>query len=98
MKRACCTSWLCAGCTPNARKALPVTYKGVCVDCGYRIDLLVESAVIVELKAAGRIEPIHESQLLSYLKISRCRIGRLINFNVKQLAKGLRRLVNELLG
>jgi len=78
------------------QKALPVTYKDVRVDCGYRIDLLVEREVIVELKAVARIEPIHEAQLLSYLKLSGCRVGLLINFNVKQLTRGLRRLVNEL--
>ena len=78
------------------QKALPVVYKGVRIDCGYRIDLLVEREVIVELKAVGHIEPIHEAQLLSYLKLSGCQVGLLINFNVKQLKAGLRRLVNEL--
>ncbi len=80
----------------ECQKALPVTYKGVRIDCGYRIDLLVEREVMVELKAVARIEPIHEAQLLSYLKLSGCRVGLLINFNVKQLTRGLRRLVNEL--
>ena len=78
------------------QKALPVSYKGVRIDCGYRIDLLVEREVIVELKAVSRIEPIHEAQLLSYLKLSGCRVGLLINFNVKQLTRGVRRLVNKL--
>jgi GxxExxY protein len=78
------------------QKALPLRYKGVTIDCGYRIDLLVEREVIVELKAVSRIEPIHEAQLLSYLKLSGCRVGLLINFNVKQLTRGLRRFVNEL--
>ncbi len=78
------------------QKALPVSYKGVRIDCGYRIDLLVEREVIVELKAVAHIEPIHEAQLLSYLKLSGCHVGLLINFNVKQLKTGLRRLVNEL--
>ena len=78
------------------QKALPVIYKGHRIDCGYRIDLLVEREVIVELKAVARVEPIHEAQLLSYLKLSACHVGLLINFNVKQLKIGLRRLVNEL--
>ena len=78
------------------QKALPVVYKGFHIDCGYRIDLLVAGEVIVELKAVARIEPIHEAQLLSYLKLSGCHIGLLINFNVKQLTMGIRRLVHEL--
>ena len=78
------------------QKALPINYRGITVDCGYRIDLLVENKVIVELKAAERIEPIHEAQLLSYLKLSGCQVGLLINFNVKTLRQGIRRLVNNL--
>ena len=78
------------------QKTLPVVYKGFHIDCGYRIDLLVGQEVIVELKAVSRIEPIHEAQLLSYLKLSGCHIGLLINFNVKQLTMGIRRLVHEL--
>jgi GxxExxY protein len=78
------------------QKGLPVTYRGVTVDCGYRIDLLVESAVVVELKAVERLEPIHEAQLLSYLKLSECKVGLLINFNVRMLKDGLRRMVNDL--
>lgn len=75
------------------QKALPVKYRGVKLDCGYRIDLLVEGKVIVELKAVERLEPIHEAQLLSYLKLSGCKVGLLINFNVKVLKSGIRRLV-----
>jgi GxxExxY protein len=78
------------------QKALPINYRGVKVDCGYRIDLLVENKVIVELKAVERIEPMHEAQLLSYLKLSGCKVGLLINFNVKTLRQGIRRLVNNL--
>lgn len=75
------------------QKALPVKYRGVKVDCGYRMDLLVEEKVIVELKARDRLEPIHKAQLLSYLKLSGCKVGLLINFNVKVLKNGIRRLV-----
>ena len=76
--------------------ALPVVYDGVQIDLGYRLDLLVEDAVIVELKAADRIAPIHEAQLLSYLKLSGKKLGLLINFNVLHLKDGIRRMVNGL--
>jgi GxxExxY protein len=75
------------------QKELPVVYKGVRVECGYRIDLLVEKQVVVELKAVEKLERIHEAQLLSYLKLSKNEVGLLINFNVLQLVKGLRRFV-----
>ena len=81
------------GLSVERQKALPVKYRGVNVDCGYRIDLLVEGKVIIELKAVERLEPIHEAQLLSYLKLSGCKVGLLINFNVKVLKSGIRRLV-----
>ena len=77
------------------QKGLPVVYRGVELDCGYRIDLLVENKVIVELKAVEKILPIHEAQLLSYLKLSGCKVGLLINFNVKVLKTGIRRLIND---
>jgi len=77
------------------QKGLPVSYHGVQLDCGYRIDLLVEELVVVELKAVERLEPIHEAQLLSYLKLSGCKVGLLINFNVKLLKNGIRRFVHE---
>jgi GxxExxY protein len=75
---------------------LPVVYRDVQIDCGYRIDLLVEHAVIVELKAVATLEPVHEAQLLTYLKLSGFHAGLLINFNVKQLKNGICRLVNGL--
>jgi len=75
--------------------SVPVTYRGVKIDCGYRIDLLVEDKVVVELKAVERLEPIHEAQLLSYLKLSGYQIGLLINFNVRMLKQGIKRLVNN---
>ncbi|MBE9542827.1 MAG: GxxExxY protein [Proteobacteria bacterium] len=84
------------GLSVERQKALPVRYRGVNVDCGYRIDLLVEGKVIVELKAVERLEAIHKAQLISYLKLSGCKVGLLINFNVKVLKDGIRRLVNEL--
>jgi GxxExxY protein len=77
------------------QKALPVIYRDVKLDCGYRLDLLVEEKVIVELKAIDRLLPIHSAQLLSYLKLSDCKVGLLINFNVKILKSGLRRIIND---
>ena len=77
------------------QKPLPVVYHQVKLDCGYRLDLLVEEAVIVELKVADRLAPIHKAQLLSYLKLSGCKVGLLINFNVKVLKNGIVRMVNN---
>mgnify|MGYP001324517688 CR=1 FL=1 len=74
--------------------ALPVHYDGVEIELGYRIDLLVEGAVIVELKAVRELLPIHEAQLLSYLKLSRKKIGLLINFHVLRLKDGIKRMAN----
>jgi GxxExxY protein len=78
----------------EAQKPLPVTYKDARIDCGYRIDLLVERTVVVELKSVARLEPIHEAQLLSYLKLSGCAVGLLINCTVQRVSSGIRRLVN----
>ena len=73
-----------------------LTYKEVHLDCGYRLDLLVNGLVIVEVKAVNEIVPIHHAQLTSYLKLSGCRVGLLINFNVMRLANGIKRIVNNL--
>ena len=78
------------------QKELPVVYRGFQVDCGYRLDLLVERKVIVELKAVEKLHPIHEAQLLSYLKLSGCKVGLLLNFNVRMLRDGLKRMVHDL--
>jgi len=75
------------------QKELPVTYQSVRLDCGYRIDLLVADLVIVELKVVETIAPVHEAQILSYLKLSGCKVGLLINFNVKVLKNGIRRFI-----
>ena len=77
------------------QKPLPVVYRGVRLDCGYRLDLLIEGEVIVEIKAIDRLAPIHQAQLLSYLKLSGCKVGLLINFNVKVLKDGIRRVVSN---
>ncbi len=81
------------GLAVERQKQLPVNYRDKRLDLGYRIDILVEEAVIIELKAVERLEPIHQAQLLSYLKLSGCRIGLLINFNVRVLKDGIRRLM-----
>jgi len=72
---------------------LPVVYNDVRLDAGYRIDLLVENKVIIELKSVEAIAPIHEAQLLTYLKLSNKKLGLLINFNVKDLKEGIMRRV-----
>lgn len=70
---------------------VPVEYKGARIECGYRIDLLVDDAVIVELKSVDQLAPVHEAQLLTYMKLARIRTGLLINFNQQRLVDGLRR-------
>lgn len=75
---------------------LPVMYDGLTIDAGYRIDLLVGGSVIVELKSVERLSDVHFAQLLSYLKLGNFRLGFLINFNVKQLKNGIKRVVNRL--
>lgn len=74
---------------------LPIRYKGLLLDCGYRVDLLVESLVVVELKVVEALAPIHDAQLLTYLKLTECSIGLLMNFHVSLLRHGIRRLVNN---
>jgi GxxExxY protein len=72
---------------------LPVTYKGLRLDAGYRLDLLVEGVLVVEVKSVEELCPIHTAQLLTYLKLSRLSLGLLINFNVPVLKDGLKRVV-----
>jgi GxxExxY protein len=73
--------------------ALPVAYKSVKLDCGYRLDMVIEDNLIVELKTVERLLPVHDAQLLTYLKLSGVRTGLLMNFNVPVLKDGIRRLV-----
>jgi len=77
------------------QKALPLTYKEVRLDVGYRLDLFVEEKVIVELKAVEALNDVHKAQLITYLKVSGCKVGLLINFNVAKLTDGLKRMVNN---
>ena len=81
------------GLRAHRQRPLPVTYRGVRLDCGYRLDMVVEDQVIVELKAVDKLQPVHEAQLLSYLKLSGYRVGLLINFHTRLLKDGVRRMV-----
>jgi GxxExxY protein len=74
---------------------LPVRYKGIILEIGYRLDLFVNNQVIVELKSVERLEPIHTAQVLTYLRLKGCRLGLLINFNVQLLKDGICRLIND---
>lgn len=73
--------------------SLPVIYKGVRLDCGYRLDVVVEGQVVVELKTVERLMPIHEAQLLTYLRLAQIHTGLLLNFNVPVLRDGIKRMV-----
>jgi GxxExxY protein len=84
-----------AGIEFERQQPLPVAYKGVKLDCGYRLDLVVEGKLIVELKTVQELLPIHEAQLLTYLKVSGLTLGLLINFNVPVLRRGIKRIVNN---
>lgn len=77
------------------QKPLPVVYRDVKLDCGYRLDILVEESVVVEIKVVDQLAPIHRAQLLSYFRLSGCKVGLLINFNVKVLKNGIVRMVNN---
>jgi GxxExxY protein len=78
------------------QKALPVIYKGVQIDAGYRLDLVVGDLVVVELKSVDELLPIHEAQVLTYLKMSKKRLALLLNFNVPLLKNGIKRIVLKL--
>ncbi len=84
------------GLSLERQKSLVVRYKGINLDCGYGLDVVVEDAIILELKSCEKIEPIHKTQLLTYLKLSGFRLGLLLNFNVTLMREGIVRIVNEL--
>ena len=77
------------------QRALPVVYRDVKLDCGYRLDLVVENSIVIELKAVEQILPVHRAQLLSYLKLAGLKAGLLVNFHSKMLKDGIVRLVNN---
>ena len=78
------------------QKALPLSYKGVHLECGYRVDLLVERQVVIEIKSVESLNDVHLAQVLTYLKLSECKLGLLINFNVPLLKHGIKRIANNL--
>ena len=75
------------------QKALPIIYKGIKVDAGYRLDIVVNNSVVIELKSVETLHPIHTSQLITYIKLSNIKYGLLINFNVKSLKDGIKRYI-----
>jgi len=88
-----CRELLLRGIPFEREKPLPLEYKGIHLGCGYRIDLLVDGVVVVEIKAVEALAPIHDAQLLTYLRIGGWRLGLLINFNVAVLKSGIRRRI-----
>ena len=76
------------------QKPLPVIYERVKLECGYRMDLLVEGSLVVEIKSVDALAPIHEAQVITYLKLSGCKLGLLINFNVPAVKDGIHRFIN----
>jgi GxxExxY protein len=85
-----------AGLGVEKQKPLPLVYESVKLECGYRVDLLVEGKLIIEIKSVEALTDIHLAQVLTYLKLSNCKLGLLMNFNVVQLKQGIRRVVNNL--
>jgi GxxExxY protein len=75
------------------QKAIPLVYREVKLDCGYRLDLLVDEKVIVEIKSVSELAKIHDAQMITYLKLSGCQVGLLMNFNVKIMKQGIRRII-----
>lgn len=84
-----------AGMTVDAERPLPVVYEGARIDCGYRVDLVVNDVLIVELKSVQELEPVHVAQVLTYLRLSGLPLALLMNFNRRVLKSGIRRLIND---
>lgn len=84
------------GLNVDKQKALPLIYEEVKLEIGYRIDIIVENKVIIEVKSVETLNDVHLAQILTYLKLSDCKLGMLINFNVTFLKNGIRRVVNNL--
>lgn len=84
------------GLSYDRQVALPLEYKGMVLDCGYRMDIVVEDMVVLELKSVEEVLPIHDAQMLTYLKLSDKKLGMIINFNVSKMKNGIKRLVNNL--
>jgi GxxExxY protein len=95
-EKCICHELSIGGLSLERQKPLAVRYKGINLDCGYRLDVVVEDTIILELKSCEKIEPIHKAQLLTYLKLSGFKLGLLLNFNVTLMREGIVRIVNEL--
>jgi GxxExxY protein len=95
-ERCLCHELNLRGLSHKSQQPLDVRYKGIKLDCGYRLDIVVEDKIILELKSCEKIEPIHKAQLLTYLKLSGIKLGLLLNFNVTLMRDGIVRIVNEL--
>jgi GxxExxY protein len=89
-----CRELLIRGIGFQSQVPLPVRYRGLLLDCGYRLDIVVNDSIIIEVKAVRRVLPIHRAQVLTYLKLTKYRLGLLINFNVEVLRRGLYRIIN----
>jgi GxxExxY protein len=90
-----CKEFILRNLSIERQRPLPLEYKGEKLECGYRLDIVVEQEIIIELKACKEIEPIHKAQLLTYLKLSELSLGLLLNFNVPLMRDGIVRIVNE---
>ncbi|MBS1680102.1 MAG: GxxExxY protein [Bacteroidetes bacterium] len=85
-----------AGLLVEKQKPLPLIYKEVKLECGYRLDLMVENKVVIEVKSVEALNDIHMAQILTYLKLSKCKLGLLMNFNVVLMKSGIKRVANKL--
>lgn len=85
------------GLNVSSQVSLPLNYRGVHLDCGYRIDILVENKVIIEIKAVNELNNVHLAQTLTYLKLTNCKLGILVNFNVAKVKDGIKRVINGFL-
>lgn len=92
-RRCLCRELELRGLKYRAELDLPVVYKGLSLDCGYRLDVVVEETVVLELKAVERLLPVHEAQVLTYLRLSGFRVGLLVNFHTAAVKDGIKRLV-----
>ena len=93
--QAMCRELSLRGIPFECQKPMPLRYKGVALDCGYRLDLLVDGRLVVEIKAIEKLAPIHEAQVLTYLKLGGFHLALLINFNVEVLRLGIKRIVHD---
>lgn len=82
------------GLSVETQRPIPVEYRGVRLECGFRADLIVEGEVIVEVKSIERLAPVHQAQMITYLRLARCPVGLILNFNTKVMTEGVKRVVN----